>query len=107
MAPKAFSAASVCPGGAEGVGIDSNMSASSRFFCLKRRSPIAQPILGATSQIISSSKWYKDIAGLGVKAIEINRRHSKLYFSVYFLEKVKRYLQDISVSLHSATTGIF
>lgn len=44
---------------------------------------------------------------MGVDAIEINRRHSKLHFSAFFIEKVKGYLQGISLSLHSATTGIF
>ena len=107
MVSKAFSVVPICPGMSEAVGIYPNPSVSNRLFPLKRRSPIVQPILGATSQLIDSSKWYKDVAGLGVDAIEINRRHSKLYFSVYFLEKVKRYLQDISVSVHSATTGVF
>ena len=73
----------------------------------RERSPIARPILGASSQIILSPKWYKDVAELGVDAIEVNRHYSKLHLSVYFLEKVKRYLQNIDVSLHSATTGIF
>jgi sugar phosphate isomerase/epimerase len=107
MVSKAFSVVPVCPGMSEAVGIYPHPSVSNRLFPLKRRSPIVQPILGATSQLIDSSKWYKDVAGLGVDAIEINRRHSKLHFNVYFLDKVKRYLQGTNVSVHSATTGIF
>jgi sugar phosphate isomerase/epimerase len=74
---------------------------------LKKGSLAGWPIVGATSQLIRSSKWYKDATQLGVDAIEINRRHSKLHLNVYFLEKVKQYLQDLPVSLHSATTGVF
>jgi sugar phosphate isomerase/epimerase len=107
MTLKPFSAASVYPRRSEDVDISSDASIPNRWFHLKRRSPIVQPILGTTSQLINSSKWYKDVAGLGVDAIEINRRYSKLHFSVYFLEKVKHYLQGIHVSLHSATTGVF
>lgn len=65
------------------------------------------PLIGATSQVISSSKWYKAIARLGFEAIEINRRNSKLHLSTFYLEKIKRYLQGLHISLHSATTGIF
>jgi sugar phosphate isomerase/epimerase len=107
MVSKAFSVASVCPGVSEAVGTFSDLSVSNRLFPLKRRARIVQPFLGATSQLIDSSKWYKDVGGLGVDAIEINRRHSKLHFNVYFLDKVKRYLQGTNVSVHSATTGIF
>lgn len=67
----------------------------------------AAPIIGTTSQVIRKSKWYKEIDKLGVSALEINRRHSKLHFSLYFLDKVKYYLQGWDLSLHSATTGVF
>lgn len=89
------------------VDVSSNRKILNRSARLQRRLPAFRPILGTTSQIIRSSKWYKDVAGLGVDAIEINRRYSKLHFNAYFLEKVKRYLKGIHVSLHSATTGLF
>jgi sugar phosphate isomerase/epimerase len=65
------------------------------------------PVIGATSQVIRLSKWYKSTTQLGFDALEINRRESKLHLNTFFLEKVKRYLKDLEISLHSATTGIF
>jgi sugar phosphate isomerase/epimerase len=65
------------------------------------------PVIGVTSQVIRSSKWYKSATQLGFNAIEINRRDSKLHMNTFFLEKIKRYLRGLEVSLHSATTGIF
>jgi sugar phosphate isomerase/epimerase len=65
------------------------------------------PVIGATSQVIRLSKWYKSATQLGFDALEINRRDSKLHLSTFFLEKVKRYLRGLEISLHSATTGIF
>ena len=65
------------------------------------------PTVGITTQIIHTIKWYKEIGHLGFKAIEINRRNSKLHFSPYFLEKVKRYLDGYDLSLHSGASGIF
>ena len=66
-----------------------------------------RPAIGVTSQVIRSSKWYKSAAQLGFDALEINRRDSKLHLNTFFLEKVKRYLMGLEISLHSATTGIF
>jgi sugar phosphate isomerase/epimerase len=66
-----------------------------------------RPVIGATSQVIRPSKWYKSATQLGFEALEINRRDSKLHLNTFFLEKVKRYLGGMDVSLHSATTGIF
>jgi sugar phosphate isomerase/epimerase len=65
------------------------------------------PAIGVTSQVIRSSKWYKSATQLGFDALEINRRDSKLHLNTFFLEKVKRYLRGLEISLHSATTGIF
>jgi len=65
------------------------------------------PVIGITSQVIRMSKWYKAVAQMGFDAIEINRRNSKLHLSTFYLEKIKRYLHGIQISLHSATTGIF
>ena len=65
------------------------------------------PAIGATSQVIRPSKWYKSATQLGFEALEINRRDSKLHLNTFFLEKVKRYLGGMDISLHSATTGIF
>jgi sugar phosphate isomerase/epimerase len=66
-----------------------------------------RPLIGATSQVIRSSKWYKSAPQLGLDALEINRRDSKLHLNTFFLEKVKRYLEGMEISLHSATTGLF
>jgi sugar phosphate isomerase/epimerase len=68
---------------------------------------LGRPLIGVTSQVIRMSKWYKAVAELGFGAIEINRRNSKLHLSTFYLEKIKRYLHGLQVSLHSATTGIF
>ncbi|MFZ1986674.1 MAG: TIM barrel protein [Desulfatitalea sp.] len=65
------------------------------------------PLIGATSQVIRISKWYKAAVQLGFDALEINRRNSKLHLGTFHLEKIKRYLQGLHISLHSATTGIF
>ncbi len=65
------------------------------------------PLLGITTQVIRKSKWYKDVHNLGFDAVEINRRNSKLHFNLYFLEKVKRYIEDVDVSVHSGTAGMF
>ena len=65
------------------------------------------PKIGVTSQIIRQAKWYKYVGELGFDAIEINRQNSKLHFNVYFLEKVKRYLEGFDLSLHSGTAGVF
>jgi sugar phosphate isomerase/epimerase len=65
------------------------------------------PVLGITSQIINHVKWYKYIRGLGFEAVEINRRSSKLHFNVYFLEKLRRYMEGFDVSVHSGTAGVF
>jgi len=65
------------------------------------------PVIGITSQIIRQSKWYKYIGELGFEAIEINRQHSKLHFNLFFLEKVKKYVQIFDLSIHSGTAGIF
>jgi sugar phosphate isomerase/epimerase len=65
------------------------------------------PVIGATSQVIRPSKWYKSATQLGFDALEINRRDSKLHLSTFFLEKIKRYLRGLDISVHSATTGIF
>lgn len=65
------------------------------------------PAVGITTQIIRTAKWYKEVEHLGFKTLEINRRNSKLHFSLYFLEKVKRYLEGCDLSLHSGASGIF
>jgi sugar phosphate isomerase/epimerase len=65
------------------------------------------PAVGITTQIIRTAKWYKEVADLGFKTLEINRRNSKLHFSPYFLEKIKRYLDGYDLSLHSGASGIF
>jgi sugar phosphate isomerase/epimerase len=68
---------------------------------------IMTPIVGITTQIIRKAKWYKVIHELGFKAVEINRRNSKLHFQQYFLEKVRKYMEGFDVSLHSGTAGVF
>ncbi len=65
------------------------------------------PLIGVTSQVIRISKWYKAAVQLGFDTLEINRRNSRLHLSTFYLEKIKRYLQGLHISLHSATTGIF
>jgi sugar phosphate isomerase/epimerase len=65
------------------------------------------PAVGITTQIIRRVKWYKYIRELGFDAVEINRRDSKLHFNLYFLEKVKRYMEGLDLSVHSGTAGIF
>ena len=65
------------------------------------------PMVGITSQIIRQSKWYKGIGELGFNTVEINRQNSKLHFNLYFLEKVKKYLEGFDLSIHSGTSGIF
>jgi sugar phosphate isomerase/epimerase len=107
MASHAFADAAVCHRRLEDIDIFSNTSISNFLFPLKTSALIVRPIIGTTSQIIRSSKWYKDVGGLGVNAVEINRRYSKLHLNAYFLEKVNRYLQNMELSLHSATTGVF
>ena len=85
-----------------------NQSLSTVFFPTAATEPLPGiPVIGVTSQIIRTSKWYKAITPLGFEAVEINRRNSKLYMSTFYLEKIKRYLQGLRISLHSATTGIF
>lgn len=66
-----------------------------------------RPMIGATSQVIHSAKWYKTAVDLGFEALEINRRNTRLHLNTFHLAKVKRYLQDLNTSLHSSTTGIF
>jgi sugar phosphate isomerase/epimerase len=68
---------------------------------------VQRPVIGVTSQVINISKWYKTAAQLGFDALEINRRNSKLHLNTFYLQKVKRYLDGLRLSLHSATTGIF
>ncbi len=65
------------------------------------------PKIGITTQIIYESRWYKFLNSLGYQAVEINRRNSKLYFDLYFLEKVKRYTRGYDLSIHSGTRGVF
>ena len=65
------------------------------------------PKIGITTQIIHESKWYKYLNSLGYKTVEINRRNSKLYFDLYFLEKMKRYIRGYDLSIHSGTRGLF
>lgn len=65
------------------------------------------PVIGVTTQVIRRAKWYKHIHGLGFDAVEINRRNSKLNFSVFFLEKVKKYMEGFDLSVHSGASGIF
>ena len=65
------------------------------------------PAVGITTQIIRRAKWYKHLRELGFDAVEINRKNSKLYFNLYFLEKVKRYTEGLDLSVHSGTAGIF
>lgn len=65
------------------------------------------PVVGITTQMIRQAKWYKYIRELGFEAVEINRQNSKLHFNLHFLEKVKRYMKGLDLSLHSGTAGIF
>ncbi len=65
------------------------------------------PVIGITTQTIRRAKWYKQVRDLGFQAIEINRRNSKLHLNLYFLEKVKRYVEGLDLSLHTGTSGIF
>ncbi len=65
------------------------------------------PIVGITSQIVRQAKWYKYVGEFGVEAVEINRQNSKLHFNLFFLEKVKRYMEGFDLSIHSGTAGIF
>ena len=107
MASQAFADAPACLHGLEDIDGLSDTSVSDYLCPLEAGPSIVRPIIGATSQVIRASKWYKDVHGLGLDAIEINRRYSKLHLNAYFLEKVRRYLQNFEVSLHSATTGVF
>ena len=65
------------------------------------------PKIGITTQVIHESKWYKCLNSLGYETVEINRRNSKLYFDLYFLEKMKRYTRRYDLSIHSGTRGVF
>jgi sugar phosphate isomerase/epimerase len=65
------------------------------------------PKIGITTQVIHEPRWYKCLESLGVKTVEVNRLNSKLYFDLYFLEKVKRYIRGYDLSIHSGTRGIF
>ena len=65
------------------------------------------PALGITTQMIRQAKWYKYVDELGFKTVEINRQNSKLHFNLYFLEKVKKYMEGYDLSIHSGTAGIF
>ena len=65
------------------------------------------PAIGITTQVIRQAKWYKYLRELGYRTIEINRQNSKLHFNLFFLEKVKRYLEGFDLSIHSGTAGIF
>ena len=65
------------------------------------------PAIGITTQLIRQAKWYKFVGNYGFKTVEINRQNSKLHFNLYFLEKVKRYLEGYDLSVHSGTAGIF
>jgi sugar phosphate isomerase/epimerase len=65
------------------------------------------PVVGITTQIIHHAKWYKYVGELGFDAVEINRQNSKLHFNLYFLEKIKRYMEGFDLSVHSGTAGIF
>ena len=65
------------------------------------------PLIGITTQIIRRAKWYKNVEELGFDAVEINRQNSKLHFNLFFLEKVKNYMEGYDLSLHSGTAGIF
>ena len=65
------------------------------------------PVIGVTTQVIPHVKWYKYIHALGVEAVEINRRGSALHLNLYFLEKIKRYVEGFDLSVHSGTAGIF
>jgi sugar phosphate isomerase/epimerase len=66
-----------------------------------------RPVIGATSQVIRTSKWYKAASQLGFAALEVNRRNSRLHLNTFFLEKVRRYLSGLDLSIHSSTTGLF
>ena len=65
------------------------------------------PAIGITTQLIRKAKWYKYILELGFNTVEINRQNSKLHFNHYFLQKVKRYMRGVSLSVHSGTSGVF
>ena len=65
------------------------------------------PVVGITTQVIPRAKWYKYVGDFGCDAVEINRQNSKLHFNLFFLEKVKRYLEGFDISLHSGTAGLF
>ncbi len=65
------------------------------------------PVVGITTQIVRKAKWYKYVRELGFDAVEINRRNSKLHFNLFFLEKVKKYLEGLDLSVHSGTAGVF
>ena len=66
-----------------------------------------RPVVGITTQLIPRAKWYKYVGDFGLDAVEINRQNSKLHFNLFFLEKVKRYLEGFDISLHSGTAGVF
>lgn len=72
-----------------------------------RSGRVTMPAVGITTQVIRKAKWYKDARELGFDAVEINRRNSKLHFNLYFLEKVRRYMEGFDLSLHSGTAGVF
>jgi sugar phosphate isomerase/epimerase len=65
------------------------------------------PAIGITTQMIRQAKWYKFVGDFGLRVVEINRQNSKLHFNLFFLEKVKKYLEGFDLSIHSGTAGIF
>jgi sugar phosphate isomerase/epimerase len=73
----------------------------------KKAEMFMRPVVGITTQVIPRAKWYKYVGEFGLDAVEINRQNSKLHFNLFFLEKVKRYLEGFDISLHSGTAGIF
>jgi len=70
------------------------------------------PLIGITSQLIPASKWYKEVAQFGVRAVEINRPHSQLYFNLYSLQRSsyiaesKRRIQEIRLGMCRFLTGV-
>lgn len=66
-----------------------------------------KPKIGITTSIFNQKKWYKEIQDSKYRVLEIGKRSATVYLDPDWINKIKPFLKDLDLSLHSGTVKVF
>lgn len=66
-----------------------------------------KPKIGITTSIFNQKKWYKEIKDSEYRVLEIGKRTATIYLDPVWIDKIKPFLKDFDLSIHSGTVKVF